>query len=50
VEQFNRGSGSIMLGLANGTIIRGLGAQDPDTLRGYAFDGVWCDEYTAWPP
>jgi phage terminase large subunit-like protein len=49
VAQFNRGSGSIMLRLANGTIIRGFGAQDPDTLRGYAFDGIWCDEYAAWP-
>ncbi|MFI5495581.1 terminase large subunit domain-containing protein [Actinoplanes sp. NPDC051859] len=49
VAQFNRGAGSIMLRLSNGTIIRGFGAQDPDTLRGYAFDGVWADEYAAWP-
>lgn len=37
------------LTLANGSVIRGFGAQDPDTLRGYDFDGVWCDEYAAWP-
>jgi phage terminase large subunit-like protein len=37
------------LKLTNGAIIRGFGAQDPDTLRGYDFDGVWCDEFAAWP-
>lgn len=37
------------LELRNGTIIRGFGAQDPDTLRGYDFDGCWLDEYAAWP-
>jgi phage terminase large subunit-like protein len=35
--------------LANGSIIRGFGAQDPDVLRGYDFDGVWADEFAAWP-
>ncbi|BCJ61551.1 terminase large subunit domain-containing protein [Micromonospora endophytica] len=37
------------LELRNGAIIRGFGAQDPDTLRGYDFDGCWLDEYAAWP-
>lgn len=37
------------LELKNGAIIRGFGAQDPDTLRGYDFDGCWLDEYAAWP-
>ncbi|GIE28935.1 large terminase [Actinoplanes italicus] len=37
------------LELTNGAIIRGFGAQDPDTLRGYDFDGAWLDEYAAWP-
>lgn len=37
------------LELTNGAIIRGFGAQDPDTLRGYDFDGCWLDEYAAWP-
>ncbi|MBM0226856.1 terminase large subunit domain-containing protein [Micromonospora sp. ATA51] len=37
------------LELTNGAIIRGFGAQDPDVLRGYDFDGCWLDEYAAWP-
>jgi phage terminase large subunit-like protein len=24
-------------------------AEDPDSLRGPAFDGAWCDEFCAWP-
>lgn len=39
----------LYLKLANGTIIRGFGASKPDALRGYAFDGFWCDELVAWP-
>ncbi|MEU8333384.1 terminase family protein [Micromonospora sp. NPDC048839] len=47
VKTFNKSEP--YLELKNGAIIRGFGAQDPDVLRGYDFDGVWCDEYAAWP-
>ncbi|MEV5768833.1 terminase family protein [Micromonospora sp. NPDC052213] len=47
VRTFNKGEP--YLELTNGAIIRGFGAQDPDTLRGYDFDGCWLDEYAAWP-
>ena len=43
-----RGSGSVQLRYANGTLLRAFSAEDPDALRGYAFDGVWGDEYAAW--
>ena len=47
VAGFNRSEPFVEL--TNGSIVRGFGAQDPDTLRGYDFDGVWADEYAAWP-
>jgi phage terminase large subunit-like protein len=50
-EQVRCGSqlSDLYLELANGTTIRGFGAKTPDALRGYAFDGFWCDELVAWP-
>jgi phage terminase large subunit-like protein len=39
----------VMLVLNDGTIIRAFSAEDPDALRGYAFDGAWLDEYAAYP-
>lgn len=50
IRSFQRGFGLITLRLANGSIIRGFSSEAPDALRGYAFDGVWCDEFSAWHP
>lgn len=47
---YTRGSGSITLTLTNGTVFRGFSSEEPDNLRGFAFDRVWCDEYAAWKP
>lgn len=49
VAQYKRSGGSVLIRLKNGSIIRAFSAEDPDVFRGYAFDGVWCDEYAAWP-
>jgi phage terminase large subunit-like protein len=49
IAEFRRGSGSVQLRYSNGTLLRAFSAEDPDALRGYAFDGVWGDEYAAWP-
>jgi phage terminase large subunit-like protein len=32
----------------NGGVIRLFSAEEPDRLRGPNFDGLWCDEITAW--
>ena len=40
--------GETRLYLTNGTVYRGFSAESPDNLRGYAFDGGWCDEFAAW--
>jgi len=48
VAKYNSSLGETTLGLKNGTLIRGFGAETPDNLRGWAFDNVWCDEYAAW--
>lgn len=50
VAEFKRGAGSVALTLSNGSVLRAFSAEDPDTLRGYAFDGVWLDEFAAYPP
>lgn len=50
ISTFQRGFGMITLRLANGSIIRGFSSEAPDALRGYAFDGVWLDEFGAWHP
>jgi phage terminase large subunit-like protein len=42
-------SPSLLITLVDGTMIRAFSAEDADVLRGYAFDGAWCDEYAAWP-
>jgi phage terminase large subunit-like protein len=49
VAQYKRSGGQVLIRLHNGSIIRAFSAEDPDVFRGYAFDGVWCDEYAAWP-
>lgn len=49
VARYHKSSGSTMLLLTNGSIIRAFTAEAADNLRGYAFDGAWCDEYAAWP-
>jgi phage terminase large subunit-like protein len=46
---YNKSSGDTKLTLTNGSIIRAFSAEIPDNIRGYAFDGAWCDEYAAWP-
>lgn len=48
IKGYNASAGSTKLTLKNGTIIRAFSSENPDTLRGYAFDGAWCDEYAAW--
>jgi phage terminase large subunit-like protein len=42
-------SPALLITLPDGTQIRAFSAEDPDAIRGYAFDGAWCDEYAAWP-
>ena len=49
VRQYRRTTGDVKILLRNGTTISMFSAEDPDVFRGYAFDGVWCDEYAAWP-
>jgi phage terminase large subunit-like protein len=46
---FLRGSGSVQMTLTNGSVLRAFSAQDPDAMRGYAFDFVWLDEYASYP-
>lgn len=46
---YNKGAGSTRLVLKNGCLITAFTAESPDNLRGYAFDGAWCDEFAAWP-
>lgn len=41
-------SGDTTLTLVNGTVFRGFSSNDPDRLRGFAFDGYWCEEFAAW--
>lgn len=49
IVRFLRGSGSVELELKNGSKMRAFSAQDPEAMRGYAFDKVWLDEYAAYP-
>ena len=49
ILQFLRGSGSVAMTLTNGSILRAFSAQDPDAMRGYAFDAVWLDEFASYP-
>lgn len=48
IRNFRRGTGLISMTMSNGSVIRGFSSEAPDALRGYAFDGVWCDEFGAW--
>jgi phage terminase large subunit-like protein len=48
VADYKKGAGETQLTLVNGSAIMAFSAESPDNLRGYAFDGVWCDEYGAW--
>lgn len=41
-------SGDTTLTLVNGTVFRAFSSNDPDRLRGFAFDGFWCEEFAAW--
>ena len=50
IRSFQRGFGLIRLVLDNGSKIYGFSSEAPDALRGYAFDGVWCDEFSIWHP
>jgi phage terminase large subunit-like protein len=49
VSVYNRGPGGTRLILKNGCLFTAFTSETPDNLRGYAFDGAWCDEYAAWP-
>ncbi len=33
----------------SGGVAYALSAEDPESLRGPAFDAAWCDEFCAWP-
>ena len=33
----------------SGGVAYAFSAEDPDSLRGPAFDAAWCDEFCAWP-
>lgn len=41
-------SGDTTLTLRNGSVFRAFSSNDPDRLRGFAFDGYWCEEFAAW--
>jgi phage terminase large subunit-like protein len=47
-DGYKKGAGETALHLKNGAVIMAFSAEIPDNVRGYAFDGVWCDEYAAW--
>jgi phage terminase large subunit-like protein len=47
-DGYKKGAGETQLTLTNGSVIMAFSAETPDNLRGYAFDGVWCDEFAAW--
>ena len=49
VASYTRGGGSIELRLTNGSMARGFSSEQPDNLRGWAFDGAVLDEYAAYP-
>lgn len=40
----------LMVALVNGSVIRLFGADNPDSLRGLGFDGVYMDEYGDFKP
>ncbi len=46
VEQYKRSP--VMLTLKNGSVIQAFSSEDPDVFRGYAFDGVWLDEFSSF--
>lgn len=48
IYRYYSAPGATRLVLNNGCVFRAFSAEDPDVLRGYAFDGAWCDEYAAW--
>src|SRR3954452_2162677 len=45
VAGYKKGAGETELTLTNGSRIMAFSAETPDNLRGYAFDGIWIDEY-----
>jgi phage terminase large subunit-like protein len=47
-DGYRKGAGETALTLANGSMIMAFSAEQPDNLRGYAFDGAWLDEYASW--
>ena len=48
IKRYHKGLGDTDLTLTNGTVFRGLSAEQPDRPRGYAFDVAWYDEFGAW--
>jgi phage terminase large subunit-like protein len=42
VKRYNRAPGNVELELKNGTTFRAFSAEQPESLRGYAFDKAWC--------
>jgi phage terminase large subunit-like protein len=48
VADYKKGAGETQLTLTNGSRIMAFSAETPDNLRGYAFDGIWVDEFAAF--
>lgn len=36
------------LRLTNGSLLKGVAAEEPEAFRGFQFHGGWCDELAAW--
>lgn len=52
VAEYRRGQGpgETRIVRTNGSVIYGFSAAEPDVLRGWAFDKVWCEEFANWVP
>lgn len=49
IKDYRKGLGDTYIVLKNGARIIGFTAEAPDSIRGHAFDGIWGDEFAAWP-
>lgn len=45
---YNRSSGELQIRLKNGSRIKVISADKPDSARGFNLAGAWCDELGAW--
>lgn len=49
IKSYRKGLGDTYMELTNGAMIIGYSSEAPDAIRGQAFDGIWGDEFAAWP-